>query len=635
MQLSLLLVSCCLTAAILAHKQLRRPGGGGKGGHIVYSPINNAKIRCNKRDSFRSIDGLCNNLGKPHLGAANSKLGRIFPAEYFDCSGTPKGGYEDETFLQNGYGSHHGIQKPKLNTTRWTSWHNCKVNSQQLPNVREVSSTFHPDQNIPQNKFSLMVMQFGQFLDHDMALTPEVVVEGCCEHPQQEDCFPIYIPNKDPFYSTRGFPPNCLEFTRSEEFRPNRFSWHFRRSAREQFSVVTSFIDGSQIYSPNNTEALLLRSLQGGELKTNSNFTREILPVINGNLMAGDLRALDMPGLATIHTLFLREHNRIARSLSSKYTNDEEIYQQARRIVIAELQNIVYGEYLPVILGKDAIKKYKLSVTESTKYKKKKDPSIINSFTTAAFRFGHSLIQGMVNMADPMDPDSLLMTYQLHKNFFNMDNYLLDDGQGMDRIIAGLLGQGTQTMDRFVTEDVTNFLFMEVGEDTGNTKRDFGADLVARNLQRGRDHGLRGYNKYRKYCGLKSLPNFKERSPPEISSTNWKILAELYRSPDDIDLFVGGLAEFPHADGLMGPTFNCIISKQFKKLMDGDRFFFTHDHQVGSFSTAQLSQLRKRTLRDIICENTEIVKTRENVFLLHGEMLDCTNIHTLDLTIFK
>ena len=630
---------CHLIAASLAHKQLRRPGGGGKGGYLSHHPINNAacqntKVKCNKKDKFRSIDGVCNNLAKPYLGAANSKMGRIFEAEYFDCKGTPKGGYDDESFLQNSFVIQRDKQEPNYNATTRTLWGNCRANRQQLPNAREVSSTFHPDLNIPQNKYSLMVMQFGQFLDHDMALTPEVVVEDCCEHPQQEDCFPINIPSKDPFYSTRAVPPKCLEFTRSEECPPNRFPWFFKKTAREQFSVVTSFIDGSQIYSPNKTEALLLRSLQGGELKTNSDFTREMLPAINGNLMAGDLRALDMPGLATIHTLFLREHNRIARFLSSKYTDDEEIYQQARRIVIAELQNIVYGEYLPVILGKEAIEKYELNVTEKTKYKKKMDPSIINSFATAAFRFGHSLIQGLVNMADPKDPDSLLMTYQLHKNFFNMDNYLLDDGQGMDRIVAGLLGQEAQTMDRFVTKDVTNFLFMEIGEDTGNTKREFGADLVARNLQRGRDHGLPGYNKYRTFCGLKSLPRFKERSPPEISTANWKILAELYRTPDDIDLFVGGLAEFPFVDSLMGPTFNCIISIQFKKLLVGDRFFFTHDNQIGSFSSTQLSQLRKRTLRDIICENTEIVKTRENVFLLTGEMLDCSNIQPMDMTIF-
>ena len=177
---------------------------------------------------------------------------------------------------------------------------------------------------------------------------------------------------------------------------------------------------------------------------------------------------------------------------------------------------------------------------------------------------------------------------------------------------------------------------MEFGENTGiSKKRNFGGDLVSRNLQRGRDHGLPGYNKYRRFCRLPSLPSFQsKRSPSEISLDNWEILSGLYENPDDIDLFAGGLAEYPISGGLTGPTFNCIKLKMFKRMMDGDRFFFSHSNQVGSFNSNQLRQLRKRTLRDIICENTEVAKVRENVFLLEGSMIDCNHFNYLDITIF-
>ena len=131
------------------------------------------------------------------------------------------------------------------------------------------------------------------------------------------------------------------------------------------------------------------------------------------------------------------------------------------------------------------------------------------------------------------------------------------------------------------------------------------------------------------------LPSFKsKRVPPEISPIYWKILSELYKTPDDIDLFVGGLAEFHVFGGLTGPTFNCIKSIQFKRLMDGDRFFFTHKNEAGSFTSSQLVQLRKRTFRDIICENTELARARGNVFLLVGGMVDCKVVNTLDINIF-
>ena len=68
-----------------------------------------------------------------------------------------------------------------------------------------------------------------------------------------------------------------------------------------------------------------------------------------------------------MHTLFVREHNRLCDLLKSKYpTKDEEFYfENARRILIAEMQNIVYSEYLPVVLGENAMKEGKLGILHS------------------------------------------------------------------------------------------------------------------------------------------------------------------------------------------------------------------------------------------------------------------------------
>ena len=118
-----------------------------------------------------------------------------------------------------------------------------------------------------------------------------------------------------------------------------------------------------------------------------------MLPEIEGVLTAGDVRALEMPGLATMHTLWLREHNRLSSEIkvASGSLNDEEIFQIARKILIAEMQNIVYGEYLPVVLGEQAMRKYDLELPKKQKefstYKSNTDPSITNSFATAAYRF--------------------------------------------------------------------------------------------------------------------------------------------------------------------------------------------------------------------------------------------------------
>ena len=116
------------------------------------------------------------------------------------------------------------------------------------------------------------------------------------------------------------------------------------------------------MYSSDAESMAKLRALDGtGKLRTGEN---NLLPKDDDTTeeIAGDVRANEMPGLATMHTLFVREHNRLCDLIAAQEPGlDEDYYfENARRIVIAEMQNIVYGEYLPVVLGEDAIKDGKL-----------------------------------------------------------------------------------------------------------------------------------------------------------------------------------------------------------------------------------------------------------------------------------
>jgi hypothetical protein len=117
--------------------------------------------------------------------------------------------------------------------------------------------------------------------------------------------------------------------------------------------------------------------------------------------------------------------------------------------------------------------------------------------------------------------------------------------------------------DRYVTDQLTNLLFPV-------NPYSFGEDLVSRNIQRGRDHGLPGYNQFREFCGLKPVCSWAQR-PQEIDPQAWSILSRLYEKPGDIDLFSGGLSEIPVQGCVTGPTFTCIIARQFEALKFGDR----------------------------------------------------------------
>jgi len=552
------------------------------------------KTDCDTVSPYRTLDGFCNNVHHPYWGVAGSAYQRLLDAEYEDEEGVPRGGWVD---------------------TR-------------LPNAREVSTSIHHSRSsapLHHKKLTLMVMQFGQLLDHDISLAPESSVEECCSNSEKsDDCFPIALPSEDNFYSKPEVSQTCMEFTRTLKFCPgilHGLKSYIKHGKREQLNAISSFIDGSMVYGGDNELAAQLRTLVLGQLKIDPLFTKHaLLPRDQVGLLAGDIRAAEQPGLAAAHTLLVREHNRLAHQIAGAHPGmpDEEIYQRARRYCIAEWQNIVYGNYLPIVLGRKAMAIYEMQLPapgEWSYYKPDVNPSILNSFSTAAYRFGHSLIEGLVNVANSSDPKSVLRSYKLRENFFNVSQYLSEEGAGADRLLAGMIGQSGQQMDRMVVEDVSNFLFQE-------RPKKFGMDLAARGIQRGRDHGLPPYAKYRELCGVPGLfdPESWSICPPEFEFQTWNILAGLYKKPEDIDLFTGGMAEKPVSDGVTGPTFNCIMAKQFANLMQGDRFFFTHKDQ---FTARELRIIRERSLRDLLCDTTSISEIQDNPFLQDDHLRSC------------
>lgn len=613
-----------------ARKAFRGYPGGGDSDPVLDICLGigpDCRLEVNR--PFRSFNGTCNNLNRPLWGSILTAFKREANPAYNNGIDTPRGAVST---VVNGRKKRSAVKElgiPEfqelVNENDLEEMFRLRPCSSLLagilPNPRLVSSTFHPDQNIPSKVATHMVAIMGQFLDHDITLTPEEEAEGCCCGSTEEACFPIRVDKNDPFFQPHKV--GCLDFTRSLAFCEE-----FQR-VREQLNGITAFVDASNVYGSTEEVAASLRTFSDGFMKTSNSGPYDMLPIINGTFKAGDIRALENPALTSMHTLFVREHNRIARRLQeiSPDLHDEDLYQQTRRIVIAEMQNVVYGGYLPMVLGWKAMHQYELVLDHHpSTYNPTQEPTITNEFATGAYRFGHSMIQGVVNMLGEMT-QQLEGQYKLRENFFNTANYLASNGAGMEKILAGLVSQEAQTADRFVIEDVTNHLFPQNGAS-------FGSDLIARNIQRGRDHGLASYNAYRELCGQKPACTWKQK-PADISQQNWNILRKLYNHPNDIDFFVGGLAENPAQDGLTGQTFQCIKSRQFNALKYGDRYFFTHEGQAGSFNQDQMFNLFQRTLGDIICDNTQIYEVRKDVFDANSSFQNCKEKNHLLIELFK
>jgi len=514
------------------------------------------------------------------------------------------------------------------NSARQTS-----TNGSSLPNPRTISlniSPPSPSTNVLEFNITHLYTIFGQFLTHDITgVSTSTDSSGteidCPCTSSDESCLGISWPSNDAYLNQ-----SCMNFTRSSAAFPD---FTCTTSYREQLNLVSSYIDGSQIYGTDSTRASELRTYSGGLLKTSDGITvsskgitnRTYLPLSSDDscsansssatyycFKAGEYRTSENLALVSMHTLFMREHNRIAAELATLNPSysDETLYQETRRIVIAEYQHIVYNEFVPLIYGNTTLSPLS---TESyyTGYDSSKNPALYNEFATAAFRMGHSLVRQSLNRRN-------ISLLQINSSSFDFENIVFQSDyaysttyQGLNSIFLGLISDLAWRFGTFGFQ-LQNNLFSTTYSNGTTTA----VDLLALNIQRGRDHGIAPYYLAIYKCFGVNVTSFNGLSS-YISSANIAILKTLYASVYDIDLYVGGLMERrSNSNYAVGPTFACIIMQQFSDLKNSDRFYYENGPSTTSsaFSMSQLTEIKKITLAGIICNNYDLNSITTNPF---------------------
>lgn len=450
------------------------------------------------------------------------------------------------------------------------------VGGEDRPSARVVSNVVSDDGDAPQlsqRMMSAMVYVWGQFIDHDLTLTAS----------DKSESMSIAVPTGDPSFDPNGTGTVTINMTRSAYDSETGTD---TSNPREQLNQLSAFLDGSMVYGSTDEVAASLRTFEGGKLKTSDG---DLLPMENGMFVAGDIRVNENVELIAMQTLFVREHNYQAEKIAAEdpLLSDEEIYQKARAIVIGEIQAITFNEWLPALLGKSAISKY-------TGYDSSVDPSISNEFSTSAFRFGHSLLGDDIEFLDNNGLETR-DSVTLAQAFFNPS---LVSETGIDPLLKYLSSDLANEIDTEVVDSVRNFLFGAPGAG--------GLDLAALNIQRGRDHGLADYNTVRKAIGLNAVDSFDDITSDKQLATK---LEELYGTVDNIDLWIGGLAEDHLPGSSLGETFSAIIVDQFERLRDGDRYWYQ-----SQFSGSELAEIKSTSLADIIERNTTLTSIQDNAF---------------------
>ena len=536
---------------------------------------------CNQKtvNVYRTIDGTCNNLRNPLWGAAHAPFRRLLSPNYEDEISDMIGRRQSKSkhVSQGGILIHSGPFDPPF------------------PSPRYVSQQIVANDSANELPLTHMVMQWGQFLDHDINLSPEPSKVKCSGCQETVKCQPIRVHPNDPIFK------QCIPFKRTVAACTKTASGSF--SGRQQINDITSYIDGSQIYGSSDKVAKKLRTFSNGLLKTgNGNnlpfTTDDCLMGLVKCYLAGDVRANEQVGLTAMHTLWVREHNRIAQQLKSLNSGwrDEKLYQETKKIVGAMLQKITYEDFIPRLMGRWV---RNIILPSYRGYNETLDATIPNSFATGAFRFGHSLIRPHFSrfLSDKYERGRN-KPLDLLKSFFNNKAF---QETNLAAIFRGLVTDSSQRMDESLNSVLTTQLFKKTSAP--------GLDLAALNIQRQRDHGLPSYTVWRNYCHRL----FPKLGMAEMrSDVLHKHLLKTYGYLENVDFWLGGISEKQLSHSIIGQTFACIFGLTFRNIRDGDRFWYENP---GVFTLQQVREINSASLSRVICDNTDIGHIQKDVFL--------------------
>ncbi|XP_041964956.1 dual oxidase 1 isoform X1 [Alosa sapidissima] len=539
-----------------------------------------SKSESNVAWEIQRYDGWYNNLAYHSRGAAGESLTRLLPARYSD-------------------GVYQVRGEPRL------------------PNARRVSNAaMRGPSGLPSSRNQTVLSLFFGY--HVVFEVLEARQPGC-----PPEFLDIPVPEGDPVFRWNATPAPLLRFQRA--------SWdhHTGKSPnnpRTQVNHVSSWIDGSSVYGSSSSGVDALRSFSLGRLATGSEWnlpkksgggnlmwsapnpsTRETGPT--GLYVLGNSWANENVFTLAEGVLWFRYHNYLATKLHVAHPDwsDEQLFQGARKKLIATLQSITLYEWLPSYLG-DPLPPY-------PGYQKYVDPGISPEFAVAAIRFGLTLVPSGVYMRNRSchyravvnDDGTTSPAMRLCNSFWNRHNPNLQTAANVDELILGMASQIAEREDNVIVEDLRDYMYGPL--------RFSRSDAIAMTIQRGRDFGLPSYTRVREALNLPPLNTWADLNP-ELNRSNPQLfteLSELYGNDlSSLELFPGGLLE---AVGGPGPVFSTLISDQFQRIRNGDRFWF-ENRQNGLFTEEEILSIRNTTFHDVIVAvtNAEPEDIQNDVF---------------------
>lgn len=496
----------------------------------------------------------------------------------------------------NPYDSDQGAAGQQLIRITYADYEGGVSTPEDRGNAREISNAMADLPDGTANSFgsSQMFIFFGQFIDHDIDLVGEDPAAG--------EMITV-VPDDDP-----AFPDGAhLTLHRSSVADGTGTGG----TPREHINNITSYLDASNVYGSSQATTDVLRD--GAYMITNSQGGAAgvgDIEAVHGPGSAdglyignpgtahvmGDIRSDENIALTSIHEIWMKEHNYQVDRLKDLNLglNDEELFQTARMIVEAEYQKVVYDEWLPELIGH--------SLPGYAGYRSYVDASISNEFAGAAFRFGHTMLP--TDFQRLAEDGTTTQQLGLFDAFFQP--HKLDQAGGVSGLVRGLAAEVTSEFDAKIIDDVRNLLF---GPDSFR-------DLATLNIMRGRDQGVPTLNEVRSELGFDTYSNFYElTSDTDLADA----LSQAYGGDiDNVDLWVGILAEDKVYGAQVGETLQSILIDQFARLRDGDRFYY--ENRLAD-TPDLLAEIESSSFSEIIARNTGVEHLQEAVFKAYERLV--------------
>ncbi|CAD0198072.1 unnamed protein product [Chrysodeixis includens] len=549
---------------------------------------NNTLAKCTidvqpcKKSERRRLDGSCNSLKNPSRGTVTVPHHRVLPAAY-----------------------DNGNQERK------------SVSGKPLKLPREIRTALLCE-GISNNDFlTSAVPGFGIFSFGDVGTVHDIKFfmdnkTDCCTEKGQKDflCAPNIIPEDDPVHRFSGI--RCMNLTRPLDFQ---YFGCTKDPVPAPIEEATSVYDLSPIYIIEDNVGVPVRTNKGGELVVEVDNGIVWPPSGKGYCPATPAKAGQkcfenysnaLLPVQMFAVWFVRHHNYLAQNLAkvNPQWSDDQIYFTARDINIAYVQEMLVYQFMATLLGKDDLVKSGLA-SKSKGFRETYDPQAYPQITlefVIVYRWFHLIQNGVAKMLD--GEGNYVKEHRVVNSTFNAG--FLGEDDNIVYLTQGLFRQEAARANTGVHPDLAEL---------GLPNLQLATDIITSDLHKNRLFGLRPYVDYVKFCfdeDIESFEDLEKRIPVEKVS----ILRDLYEDPKDIDLMAGLWTEKINKNAHIPPTLGCLLKDSIHRTIKGDRHWYERSDRPHAFTHAQLQEVRKASLANLLCAvGDKVEKVQKNAFL--------------------